>query len=265
MKIAIIGYGAIAAYAAKKISSLSGVEISHVICRAGREVVAADKIGGNCRAVTSFEGLANEVDIVVECGGHEAMKSHALEILKSGVNLISVSAGVMADDKVAEDLERACQVSGARLRFVTGAVGAMDALNAARVGGLEEVTYIGRKKPAGWKGSHAEKTLDLENLTEPALHFKGNAQDAARLYPKNANVAATIAMSGIGMRDTKVELYADPEAIRNIHEVRAKGAFGEFTFRIEGQSLPENPKSSALTAMSVAEAIERELRFIRTS
>ncbi len=264
MKIAIIGYGAIAAYAADKINGLKNAEISYVICREGREDIARSRIGGNSTSVTNSRDLPNDVDIVVECGGHEALRVHGPAILRAGINLISVSAGVMADDEFGNTLLAACKSSGAKLKFVTGAVGAMDALNAARVGGLEEVTYVGRKKPAGWKGSHAEETLDLDTLTEAALHFSGNAKDAARLYPKNANVAATIAMSGIGMLDTKVELYADPAATRNIHEVRAKGAFGEFTFRVEGQSLPDNPKSSALTAMSVAEAIERELRLITT-
>ena len=264
MKIAIIGYGAIAAFAAKKISALPNAQISHVICRTGREDVAAEKIGGDCIAVNSFGDIGDGADLVIECGGHEALRAHAEDVLSAGVNLVSVSAGVMADDDFADKLIAICQKNGAKLKFVTGAVGAMDALNAARVGGLEEVTYVGRKKPAGWKGSPAETVLDLDNLKQAECHFKGNAKDAARLYPKNANVAATIAMSGIGMLNTKVELYADPAAVRNIHEVRAKGAFGEFVFRIEGQSLPDNPQSSALTAMSVAEAIERELRVIST-
>lgn len=82
------------------------------------------------------------------------------------------------------------------------------------------------------------------------------------MYPKNANVAATIAMSGIGMEDTKVQLYADPMVQQNIHEIAVEGEFGSFTFRIEGSALPENPKSSALTAMSVVEAVARCTRNI---
>jgi len=35
----------------------------------------------------------------------------------------------------------------------------------------------------------------------------------------------------------------------------AEGDFGRYEFRIEGRSLPDNPRSSAITAMSVVREI----------
>jgi aspartate dehydrogenase len=52
-----------------------------------------------------------------------------------------------------------------------------------------------------------------------------------------------------------VALIADPNVERNVHEILAEGDFGRFEFRIEGQSLPDNPRSSAITAMSVVREI----------
>ena len=52
-----------------------------------------------------------------------------------------------------------------------------------------------------------------------------------------------------------MELIADPNATRNVHEIFAEGDFGRFEFRIEGASLPDNPRSSAITAMSVVREI----------
>jgi aspartate dehydrogenase len=149
------------------------------------------------------------------------------------------------------------------LHLASGAIGALDCLRAARIGRLQDVTYIGRKPPQSWKGSPAETRLDLDNLTDGAkTHFEGSARDAATQYPKNANVAAAVALAGIGFDATQVKLIADPDVSENIHEVRATGDFGSFYFEIKGHSLPDNPRSSALAAMSIVSKIEQESQRI---
>jgi aspartate dehydrogenase len=55
-------------------------------------------------------------------------------------------------------------------------------------------------------------------------------------------------------------LIADPTISTNIHEITAAGAFGEFTFTISGNSLPDNPRSSALAAMSVIANLAERLK-----
>ena len=59
------------------------------------------------------------------------------------------------------------------------------------------------------------------------------------------------------MDDTAVRLIADPNIDQNIHELVAIGEFGQFSFEIRGHALPDNPKSSALAAMSVVGEVEQ--------
>ena len=88
--------------------------------------------------------------------------------------------------------------------------------------------------------------------------YTGSAGEAALLYPQNANVAAAVALAGLGFEATQVELVADPGAAGNIHEIEAEGAAGRFAIALQGKPSRTNPKTSALAALSVARALLNE-------
>ena len=261
MKIGIIGEGAIGTYVRGKILE-QGHVVKAIILRPERLQNHAAEQNGTLY-VASVEDLPDDVEHMIDCAGHSALKSYGPDILRRGTNLTTVSIGALADPDLHQRLEQAATEGHARLLLASGAIGALDCLLAARVGNLKSVSYTGRKPPQGWKGSPAESRLDLDNLDSgAATHFDGTARDAAIQYPKNANVAAAVALAGLGFDDTRVKLIADPNIDENIHEVQAIGDFGRFTFEIRGQSLPDNPRSSALAAMSVVSRLEQETQRI---
>ena len=253
--IAMIGCGAIGEAVAGYLADNQEIEIGVAIIEPGMESRARDLFGDDVEIAHNFEDVSAQVDLAVDCAGHPALRQHGETILARGINLVSVSSGALADADLYDRLAAAARIGGTQLRVVSGAIGALDALAAASVGALTQVTYRGRKPPKGWRGSPAEAKLDLDALLEATVHFTGSARNAALEYPKNANVAASVALAGIGFDDTKVELIADPGVTRNVHEIVAEGDFGRFEFRIEGNSLPDNPRSSAITAMSVVREI----------
>lgn len=256
LSIVIVGYGAIASYLAANCPD--GARIDAVICRPGREHAARAGMGDIPLALT-VESFADKPDLIVECAGHSGLRSHGVDALRSGIEVVTASVGALSDEVLETALHEAALQGGTRLSIASGAIGALDALAAASQGGELQVTYQGRKPPPGWRGSRAEEVLDLSALDAPQTHFEGSAREAARLYPKNANVAAAVALAGAGFDDTRTRLIADPTISRNIHEIEAEGAFGRFRFEIEGLPLPGNPKSSALTAMSLLRAIRGRL------
>jgi len=253
--IAIIGCGAIGEAVARYLAEYENIEIGVAIVKPGADSKARDVFGEDVEIANNFDDVATQVDLAVDCAGHPALRQHGEAILSRGINLISVSSGALADAGLYDRLVEAAQHGGAQLRVVSGAIGALDALSAGSIGALTKVTYRGRKPPNGWRGSAAESKLDLDALSEATVHFSGSARNAALEYPKNANVAASVALAGIGFDDTMVELIADPDAERNVHEIVAEGDFGRYEFRIEGDPLPDNPRSSAITAMSVVREI----------
>ncbi len=253
--IAIIGSGAIGEAVARYLENEQAVRVQAAIIETGMEARARAVFGPDVDIVHDVGKLPGGIDLVVDCAGHPALRQHGAAVLAAGIDLVTVSSGALADGDLFGALKNAAQRSGAQLRVVSGAIGALDALSAAGVGELERVTYRGRKPPQGWRGSAAEDKIDLDNLSKATVHFNGNARNAALEYPKNANVAASVALAGLGFEATQVELIADPGVARNVHEIVAEGDFGRFEFRIEGKSLPDNPRSSAITAMSVVREI----------
>lgn len=251
MRLGLIGNGAIASYIRKELESRPHT-VEAVLVRTAR-------ISENPSLyVGSVAAFPKDLDLVIDCAGHAALAAHGPDVLASGVDLITVSLGALADRDTHRALNAAAHQGRAKLHLASGAIGALDCLSAARVGRLEQVTYVGRKPPAGWRGSPAEDVIDLAGLKEGAqTHFEGTAREAALDYPKNANVAAAVALAGIGFDDTTVRLIADAGIAANIHEVQAKGDFGTFTFQITGRSLPDNPRSSALAAMSVISKLDQ--------
>lgn len=123
----------------------------------------------------------------------------------------------------------------------------MDAIQAASImGGLESVTLMTRK-PA--------KALGVESEDKFVL-FDGPAKEAIQQFPQNANVAITLSLAGLGVEKTRVRIIADPAIKQNIHTIQATGEFGNLEFTFQNYSLPTNPKTSYLTALSLLSTLK---------
>jgi aspartate dehydrogenase len=194
-------------------------------------------------------------ELVVECAGHSAVRDFCPEVLARGADLIVISLGALANAEVEARLRNAAAKSKGRLMLPGGALGGIDFLASARLAGLDRVCYDSRKPPRAWKGTRAEQTVKLDELTEATQFFRGDARLAALQFPQNANVAAAIALAGIGFEKTEVTLTADPSVSTNQHSVVADGAFGRAELRIAAKPLPDNPKTSWLGALSLARAV----------
>ena len=261
MKIGIIGDGAIGSFVRTELLQRGHI-VRALLLPPERLASRVDDLA-DTQVVADTDDLPDDIEHMIDCAGHEALRFHGPSILRRGTDLTTVSIGALADQSISLDLKRAADAGDSFLYLASGAIGALDCLRAARTGRLREVTYVGRKPPQSWKGSAAENRLSLDEVSDAAVHFEGCARDAAITYPKNANVAAAVALSGIGFDDTQVQLIADPNVSENIHEIHVAGEFGRFDFAIRGHSLPDNPRSSALAAMSVVSRVSEQTERLR--
>jgi len=256
VRAAILGYGAIGAEVAAQAQTAPGIDIAYVLVRAARRAALQDHLPRGTSAINDMSEITEPVEVVLEAAGHTALRDHGADILARGMDLCVASVGALADDGLYAALREAARHGGARLELLPGAIGGIDAVAAAGREGLSELRYTGRKPPAAWAGSPAEDLCDLIGLTSPCVFFDGSARDAARLFPKNANVVATVALAGLGLDATRAQLIADPGAAGNSHRIEAHGPLVRFDFTTQGSPLPANPKSSALTAMSALRALK---------
>jgi aspartate dehydrogenase len=256
LEFALIGHGAIARYVLKNLKRDEPARCVAMVVRKMRVAEAQKAVGEAINVVGSVAELGFHVPpLVVEAAGHGGLAEHGAAVLEAGSDLVVVSVGALADRALYEKLAAAAEKGKAKMLIVAGAIGGVDALAAARQGGLARVRYTSRKSPKAWKGSPADKIADLAKLTVEKVLYTGRADEAARSYPQNANVCAAVALAGAGWEKTEVTLIADPAADGNIHQIEAEGAFGTMRVEMRGKPLPDNPKTSSLAALSVLRAI----------
>lgn len=260
MQIALIGCGAIGSALLELVKDDAGLQIAAIVVPDGSTEAAqavAQRLAPGAQVVQAVPAIG--IDLVVEAAGHAAIAQHVLPALQRGLPCIVASVGALAAPGLAEQLEAAAREGRTQVQLIAGAIGGIDALAAARIGGLDTVRYTGRKPPQAWKGTPAEQGRDLDSLVAETVIFEGTAREAAAQFPKNANVAATVSLAGLGLDRTLVRLIADPAVRENLHQVEAAGAFGSFELTMRNQPLAANPKTSALTVFSAVRALRGKL------
>jgi len=263
--IGLIGCGGMAqdvVAALRAADTANRARIVGALARPGRGEPARTKLCGVDIVEALDELIARKPAIIAEVASQAAVTEHGPAVLRSGIDCLVISIGALADAKLFASLKSAARDGKSRILLPAGAIGGVDAIAAMRLGGLTSVRYRSRKPPLAWRGSPAERLVDLGKLAKRTVLYRGTAGEAALLYPQNANVAATVALAGLGFDATEVELVADPDAPGNIHEIEAEGASGRFAIELRGKPSRTNPKTSALAALSVARALINEQAMI---
>jgi len=203
----------------------------------------------------SFNALADlPLRLVIECANQEVARDCVPFFVERGVDVLVMSTGVFVDEEFHDKVWRLAGEKQVKVYLPSGAVGAIDALQAALLSGLDEVLLTTRKPPAGLPDQQGE---DIKILTEPKVLFDGFAREAVAKFPKNVNVAATISLAGLGPDRTRVRIMVDPTIDKNVHEIQARGAFGSFEMRVANNPSPQNPKTSFLASLSVLALLKK--------
>ena len=253
LRVALIGLGAIGSTLAAALQATPGVVLVGVLLR---QAPPAGALPADLPWVATLPALlALQPQLVVEAAGQAALAAHGPALLAAGCDLLPASVGALADAALLQALDQAARSAGRQVLLPAGALAGLDWLGAAALAGLQQVHYRGRKPPAAWAGTAADGLIKLATVQQAQVFFRGSAREAALMFPKNANVAATLALATLGLDAVTVELIADPHAAGNQHEIEAEGAAGSFRLQVCNAPLPSNPRSSLVTAYSLLRCI----------
>jgi aspartate dehydrogenase len=251
LRVAIGGLGAIGGHLARALDAgVEGLRLTAVAARdqdKARQAIAGFR---NPPALVPLAELAEQADVVVEAAPAAVFEIIAEAAIARGRIFVPSSVGALLPRMQLIDRARG---TGARIIVPTGALLGLDAVRAAAEGAVTSVTIETRKPPRGLEGAPylVENGIEVAGLTAPRLVFKGNAFDAARGFPANVNVAAALALAGIGPERTMVEIWGDPTVTRNTHTIRVEAAAARLTMTIENVPSEENPRTGRITPLSI--------------
>jgi aspartate dehydrogenase len=256
-RVAIAGFGAIGKVVAGALDR--GIEGMALAAVSARDVVRAERaMAGFTRPVPvlPLARLADAADIVVECAPAAVLREIAEPALAGGRTLVVLSCGALLDNFDLVDLARR---HGGRILVPTGALLGLDAVQGAAQGTIERVRMTTRKPPGGLEGAPylTLHGISVMGLTAARRVFTGTAREAAKGFPANVNVAAALALAGIGPDRTTIEIWADPGVDRNIHKIEVEADSVRLTMQIENVPSRENPKTGRLTPLSVIALLQK--------
>jgi len=260
MKVGIIGGGVIARLFVEHIRR-GDLGRARVVAIAGRSERSRARLTARRFHIPFVIGpvalLAKRPDVVVEAASHDAVREYGERTLRKGVAFIALSCGALGDDALRKKLERAAAKGRTLLSVPSGGIGGLDALKAACIAGVDEVTIAVTKPPAAWKGiPYVERLgVDLDRLDGPRLLFDGTARAGVPHFPANVNIAAALSLAGIGFDKTRLKVVADPALKYNTHFIDVRGKSGRFSIKLENVPSPENPRTAWLACYSALAAL----------
>ena len=261
MRVGVIGGGTIARLLLEHMrgGDLGTIEVVAIVGRSNASRGQALAAQFSVPFVTDIEGLlACKPDVVVEAASHEAVHAYGARLLSSGVTLIVLSGGALADDALRTMLEKTAAQHGTLLYVPSGGIGGLDALKAACIAGVEEVSIAVTKPAIAWKGiPYVERLgIDLDRLTAPAVLFDGSARAGVPHFPANVNIAAVLSLAGVGLDRTRLKVVADPALVHNTHFIEVRGKTGNISIKLENVPSADNPKTALLACYSALAALK---------
>lgn len=206
----------------------------------------------------SLEELPDHCDLVIECLPPAAVPALAKSVFAAQKDLVLISSCALILFPELLDIHKQ---STSRIFVPSGAIAGIDGIIAMKEMGIQKCKIASTKNPKGFSTAPyiIDNAIAVDKIDTKTKIFEGSALEATKGFPANINVAATLSIaSGISPEKTRVEIWADPSAWGNTHEISVETTYSRLNVRIENLPDPQNPKSSVLAARSIIALLRNE-------
>ncbi len=254
----LIGFGRIGQRVVRCLAAKNGSPtLVAVLVRPEQKAAAEAALGASLVHTSINSFLAIESAVTIECASATALRNYGISILSSGSDLLPLSLAALTDRDFETDLFAAATRGPGRLEIPAGAMGSIDFLSAAREDALRSVVFRATYPAARWRGTVAEEMIDLENLTSANCFYRSTVREAVIKFPRHINVAVGVALAGLGLDDTRVELFANPLITQATFEVEAEAGPGPARLTIYGRNAGLGADPIDYTTFSLVRALCR--------
>ena len=222
MKIGIVGCGTIGSEITVAVSEkvIPGYSLAGLYDVDEKRVLQLISRLGTTVEFIELDDLIEASDLVFEATQKSFMPVVVEKVLSAGKKVLAMSVGGIADRP---DLLDFTEKQGGHLYFPSGAICGIDGILAAREAGLNHIEITSTKHPKSLIGSPylTRNNIAIEDLSAPKIIFEGTADEAINEFPANVNVSITLSLAGLGVKQTKVRIVADPNCQKTRHEIVA--------------------------------------------
>jgi aspartate dehydrogenase len=241
---ALIGFGTIGQYLFERLSSQSDVKVTCVY-DANKEAIKTvpENVAAGSPAELEKRLAGGMIDLVVETATQQAVVDLVPGILKYS-DIVVFSTTAFADEHFEARALALCHKYARKIYIPHGAILGLDGIRDSR-DKLESVAITTTKKPVNLGST----------VTKRTVLFEGPTRSACKLYPRNVNVHASVAIAGLGFDKTQSRIIADPDSEGNVHsiEIAAEG----IKAKIEVCSMPLGLVTGVYTPLSAYNSVSK--------
>ena len=210
----------------------------------------------------SYQALLASSDLVVEAVNAPDTHQLVRSAIAAQKDVLVMSVGKFIEG---ESIFKLAQKQGVRVLIPSGAIAGIDAIKAASLQRIDQITLTTRKPIYGFADNAyiQERRINLSQIKKETILFDGNVREAVKCFPQNINVAATIALASNAKDKLRIRIATSPKFKVNSHEIEVVGEFGRLVTKTENVVCPDNPKTSYLAVLSAVRTLKEYFQGVK--